>query len=174
MNSPATNTSATAKPDADAVAVVTPIVLKTSVPCPPERAFVYFTRDIARWWPLATYSCGGDTAQDVRFEPRVGGGIVETTRDGATHRWGTVSAWAPGERVAFSWHPGRDDSAAQWVEVTFAATAAGSLVTLTHGGFEKLGDRALQAKSEYENGWPTVFGRLYPAFCSEAPKEDRS
>ena len=158
---------------ADPANALAPIVLETTVPCPPDRAFAYFTRDIARWWPLALYSCGGDAAQDVRFEPRIGGGLVETTRDGATHRWGTVSAWAPGERVAFSWHPGRDDSAAQWVDVTFAAHPAGTFVTLTHGGFEKLGERALAVKSEYQNGWPTVFGRLYPAWCTQSHEEDR-
>ena len=174
MNRPAvTGPMSAASPGADSPAIA-PIVMKTSVPCPPARAFVYFTRDIARWWPLARYSCGGADAQDVRFEPRAGGGILETTRDGATHRWGTVSAWAPGERVTFSWHPGRDDSAAQWVDVTFAATAAGTLVTLTHGGFEKLGARAQQAKSEYENGWPAVFGQLYPAYCTQATKEDHA
>jgi uncharacterized protein YndB with AHSA1/START domain len=170
-NSPSTAASPAA--DAAAAAAATPIVLETNVPCPPERAFVYFTRDIGRWWPLATYSCGGDAAQDVRFEPRVGGGLLETTRDGTTHRWGTVSAWAPGKRVAFSWHPGRDDSAAQWVEVAFVGNAAGTRVTLTHGGFERLGARARAVKSEYENGWPTVFGRLYPAHCTEAEKEVR-
>ena len=156
----------------DAAYAATQIVLKTSVPCPPARAFDYFTRDIGRWWPLARYSCGRDEAKDVRFETRVGGGIVETTRDGTTHRWGTVTVWNPGEQVAFSWHPGRDDSAAQWVEVTFAATTAGTLVNLTHGGFEKLGERAAKAKSEYESGWPAVFGRLYPAFCAHAVSED--
>ena len=53
-----------------------------------------------------------------------------------------------------------------------AATDAGTLVTLTHGGFEKLGERAAKAKSEYESGWPAVFGRLYPAFCAHAVSED--
>ena len=174
MKRPAvTDLMSAASPGADPRGIA-PIVMKTSVSCPPARAFAYFTRDIARWWPLARYSCGGADAQDVRFEPHVGGGILETTRDGTTHRWGTVSAWAPGERVTFSWHPGRDDSAAQWVDVTFAATAAGTLVTLTHGGFEKLGARAQQAKSEYENGWPAVFGRLYPAYCTQATKEDHA
>jgi len=155
-------------------AAVTPIVMKTAVACPPDRAFVYFTRDIARWWPLARYSCSGEQAADVRFEPREGGHLVETTRDGTTHRWGTVTAWRPGARVAFSWHPGRDDAQAQWVDVAFAATATGTLVTLTHGGFEALGERAQAAKSEYENGWPTVFGRLYPEWCGRAAEEERS
>ena len=167
-----THSPAAASADA-ARAAVTPIVLQTAVPCPPERAFAYFTRDIARWWPLARYSCGGEDDADVRFEPCVGGGLIETTRDGTTHRWGTVSAWQPGTRVAFSWHPDRDDAQAQWVDVTFAATASGTRVTLTHGGFEALGARALAAKSEYEKGWPTVFGKLYPEWCARAAKEQR-
>jgi uncharacterized protein YndB with AHSA1/START domain len=156
---------------ADRPAESVPIVLKTIVGCPPDRAFDYFTRDIGRWWPLARYSCGEAQAQDVRFEPCVGGGLIETTKAGATHRWGTVSAWQRGERVAFSWHPGGDPQRAMWVDVAFDANPAGTLVTLTHGGFEALGDRAATVKRAYENGWPTVFGELYTKYCEQANEE---
>ena len=44
------------------VATIPPVALDTLVPCSPEAAFDYFTRDIARWWPLAEHSCGGERA----------------------------------------------------------------------------------------------------------------
>jgi hypothetical protein len=148
-----------------------PIVLKTVVPCAPLDAFDYFTRDIGRWWPLARYSCGEADAQDVAFEPRLGGRLVETTRDGGTHVWGTVSHWIRGERVAFSWHPGGDPSRAMRVDVAFAANPGGTLVTLTHDGFEALGERAPAVRQRYRSGWPTVFGQCYPDHCAQRARE---
>ena len=143
-----------------------PIVIDVVVPCDARRAFDYFTRDIARWWPLASYSCAEENAASVAFEPRAGGRLVETARDGTEHPWGTVSAWEPGRRVAFSWHPARDPSTAQWVEVAFRAAGDGTRVTLTHGGWETLGERAATAREAYSNGWPTVLGKLYREFCA--------
>ena len=91
---------------AAADSALAPIVMKVALPCPPERAFDYFTRDIGGWWPLGRYSCAGDDAVDVAFETRKGGALTERARDGTLHRWGTVTAWEPGRRVAFTWHPG--------------------------------------------------------------------
>ena len=79
-----------------------PIVVDLDVPCTADRAFDYFTRDIGRWWPLATHSLGEANAADVRFEPREGGRLVETLHDGSEHVWGEVTAWRPGKQVAFS------------------------------------------------------------------------
>jgi len=155
---------------AEAQGALPPIVLKVVVPCPPERAFDYFTRDLAHWWPLAEFSCAGADAVDVRFEPQVGGSIVESARDGTRHQWGTVREWAPGHRVAFTWHPGRDDREVTRVDVTFAATAQGTLVTLTHGGWDALGARGAKARTEYQNGWPRVFGQRFAEHCIQSPE----
>ena len=149
-------------------AVLQPIVVTTTVPCAPMRAFDYFTLDIGRWWPLARHSCGGELAKDVRFEPHVDGGIVETTRDGTVHRWGTVTEWAPGARVAFSWHPGRGETTAQWVRVTFESVRGGTRVTLTHGGFETLGPDAHATRTGYASGWPPVLTVSYAEYCARA------
>ncbi len=43
---------------ADPQGTLAPIVVDLVVPCPPDRAFHYFTHDIGRWWPLATHSLG--------------------------------------------------------------------------------------------------------------------
>ena len=145
-----------------------PIVIDVVVPCDARRAFDYFTRDIARWWPLARYSCAEQDAMTVAFEPCEGGRLVETARDGTEHPWGTVRTWDPGHRVAFSWHPARDPAMAQWVDVAFRDAGDGTRVTLTHGGWDALGDRAAESREAYRNGWPTVLGRLYRDFCAAA------
>lgn len=152
----------------DRAAASAPVELDVVVPCDPARAFDYFTRDIGRWWPLALYSCSEEDAANVAFEPRAGGRLVETARDGTEHPWGTVRAWEPGRRVAFSWHPGRDPAGAHWIEVAFRANPAGTRVTLVHGGWEALGERATVSREAYRNGWPTVFGQRYREYCVAA------
>lgn len=144
--------------------MLAPIVVELTVPCPPGRAFEYFTRDIGRWWPFRGHSVGDEEAKDVAFEPSVGGRLFETERDGSTHTWGIVQTWSPADRVAFTWHPGRDEATAQWVEVTFAPHPEGTRVTLTHGGWEALGDGASAKRGRYAGGWQTVFSEGYGGY----------
>jgi uncharacterized protein YndB with AHSA1/START domain len=151
-----------------ATATLAPLEFDLVVPCDPARAFDYFTRDIASWWPLDSHSCSEDAAAWIAFEPRAGGGLVETTPAGDAHRWGTVTAWEPGRRVAFTWHPGRDPSTAQAIEVAFRAHPSGTRVTLVHGGWDALGERAASTRTNYAGGWQVVFVQRYGAWCDGA------
>jgi uncharacterized protein YndB with AHSA1/START domain len=152
---------------ADPQGTLTPIVVELVVPCPPERAFEYFTRDIGRWWPLQTHSLARQDAADVRFEPREGGRLIESLRDGREQTWGTVTVWQPGRYLKFSWHLDRDPATAQWVEVRFATNPAGTRVTLTHGGWERREDGAAVRKN-YVGGWKVVFNEGYGRYCAGA------
>ena len=148
-------------------AALDPIVIDLVVPCPPERAFDYFTRDIGRWWPLATHSCGEADAVALALEPRIGGLLVEHTRDGTRHVWGEVTAWEPGRRVAFTWHPGRGIDWATHVDVAFAAHPSGTRVTLTHDGWDARDDGA-RARENYADGWRLVLVERFGRYCSES------
>ncbi len=96
-----------------------------------------------------------------QLEARVGGKIAERTRDGKTHIWGTVLVWEAPERLVFTWHPGREESTAQQVEVRFTPSAGGSTVSLTHTGWEVLGDVAAETRDGYDSGWEFVFVQHY-------------
>lgn len=150
--------------------VLAPIVVEVVVAVPPARAFDYFTRDIARWWPLRTHSVGEADAVGVRFEGRAGGRLIESLRDGSECVWGTIEAWEPGARLRFSWHPGRDASTAQTVDVTFVAQAGGTRVTLTHDGWERRGDDAAKARDNYVGGWKLVLGERFGGYCDAADR----
>ncbi len=133
------------------------------VAAPPERAFSLFTERMAEWWPLATHSVGEERAETVLFEPGVGGRIVERTLDGEEHVWGTVTAWEPPGRVAFTWHPGREADTEQDVEVRFEPSGSGTRVELVHTGWERLGDRAAAVYENYDGGWDFVVGERFAA-----------
>lgn len=92
----------------------------------------------------------------VVFECRVGGRIFEEFRDGRRFQWGKVTAWDPPRRVAFSWHPLKDESLAQDVEVRFVPEAGGTRVVLTAAGWERLGAKAARERKGYSVGWGAI------------------
>jgi uncharacterized protein YndB with AHSA1/START domain len=55
-----------------------------------------------------------------------------------------------------SWHPGTPPEDATVVEVEFLADDDGTRVVLTHHGWERLGERAAEARGSYAGGWLSV------------------
>ena len=129
-----------------------------------EEAFRLFTERIGAWWPLSTHSVYDAQATDVTMEPRVGGRLYESSSDGQTSDWGTVTAWDPFDRVAMTWHPGYGEELATLVDVTFSDGAGGGTqVDLLHTGWEVLGDEAQESADTYQSGWPGVLERFAAA-----------
>lgn len=123
---------------------------------PPEDAFAAFTAGFADWWPVATHTLTRRDGTRCRLDATPGGALEERAPDGVRHRWGTVESVEPGRRLRFTWHPGREPDSAQWVEVLFEPTASGCRLTLTHGGWESLGEIAPILRREYLRGWRDV------------------
>lgn len=150
----------------DATPVIEPVHRSVEVGCPASEAFRIFVDDIDSWWPLSTHSIGQENAVSCLFEGREGGRIYETHADGSLHLWGTVTAWEPPVRVVFSWHPGRDATTAQEVELRFVPLASGTRVELEHRRWETLGARAAETRDAYQSGWVGVLAR-YVARCGD-------
>ena len=130
---------------------------------PIETAFELFTRDIGSWWPVETHHARGDVV-GVVFEGRLGGRIYERCGDGETADWGEVLEWDPPRRVVFTWLPSVSRGAATEVEVRFTAVdPTTTQVEVEHRGWERLGDRAVETRTSYLNGWPGVIRRLVEA-----------
>jgi len=144
---------------------IEPVRRSVELRCGPADAFRLFTDEIDSWWPLATHSVGQSDAVSCHFEGRDGGRIYETHQDGTTHVWGTITAWEPSARVVFTWHPGRDATTAQEVELRFIGTKQGTRVELVHRGWEILGDLAEETRANYETGWVPVLD-TYVERCS--------
>ena len=147
-------------------AAVPPLRREVLVDAPRDVAFAVFTERIGGWWPLGDHSVHGENSTVSFAGSGVGARIVESKSDvdGPADEsadpsvWGTVTRWEPGELVAFTWHPGMSPDAASRVTVTFIEAAGKTLVTLEHTGWESFGDRAVQARENYQQGWAVVLG----------------
>jgi len=142
-----------------------PIHKIIDVPLTPEEAFALFTDDIDSWWPGATHSVSagdGDTPHNIRIEPHKGGKIIETTKNGEEFIWGEIIAYNPGAFVSFTWHPGKPETAATVVAVSFKESKDGTQCDLTHGGFDILGPLADAVSTSYMTVWGLALG----CYCS--------
>ncbi len=145
---------------------VPPIRREILVDTDPAIAFAAFTEQISQWWPLEDLSVYGPGGT-VGFAD---GQIVERSAAGDAAVWGTVYLWEPAAALAFSWHPGGPPDQATHVEVTFTQADAQTLVTLTHTGWERFAD-PVQARAEYEQGWPVVLGTYRDHVAHYGPDE---
>jgi uncharacterized protein YndB with AHSA1/START domain len=146
---------------------VPPIVKTVTVRVAPARAFALFADDLARWWPLSRVHTGPDPV-DCAIEPRVGGRVFERATNGRETAWGTVLAYDPPHRLAFSWIVQLSAEQEQLVEIRFTAEDLGPRVELTHSGWEKLGDAAASRRERYQGGWGTIFEQHFADYANSA------
>lgn len=145
-----------------------PVIKTIDVPCDQRTAFRIFTEDMNRWWPKdrnSVSAMAGETAREVRLEPRIGGALTEIGHDGTRHSWGSVLAWDPFARLSLNWHINRPVSEATRVDVDFAPQRSGTRVTLRHHGWEALGDEAQKMRDGYDGGRVSVFETAYAGAC---------
>lgn len=141
---------------------IEPVCKQRRVPLDQQRAFELFTDSMATWWPLGTHSCGGEDADDIRFEGRIGGRVVEITTDGTEYAWAEVIAWDPPHRFALAWHPVPEPLAATIIDVRFTTLDdGGTQIDLVHNAWEELGDElGRTTRAGYDTGWDHVIGEF--------------
>ena len=139
---------------------IAPVEKEITVAAEREAAFRRFTEEIDRWWPRSTHSVYQEACAEVHFESRDGGRIFERSVDGEESEWGRVTTWDPPRAVVFTWHPGRDASTRQEVEVRFTEVEGGTRVRLVHSGWERLEDAAAETRDDYDTGWDVVLSRF--------------
>lgn len=143
------------------------IVERLTVGAAPADAFAAFTEGLDAWWPR-DFTWSGPGAQRVGLEPRPGGFLHEIGPHGMRLDWGRISVWEPPHRLAFSWQVGPDrvpvasPAHASQVEVTFAPEgASGTLVTVSHHGWDRHGERGAAYREQMvaARAWPTMLER---------------
>jgi uncharacterized protein YndB with AHSA1/START domain len=137
-----------------------PVLKKVVVPLSGADAFELFTAGIATWWPLDKgHSISEEHSVSCAIEGRVGGRIFETDDEGDEHLWGTILDWDPPLSLRFTWHPGREASTAQQIQVRFEDLGEETSIELEHTGWEVLAERAEEIRTSYDTGWEFTLGR---------------
>lgn len=135
---------------------IAPVVVSIEVERSPAVAFARFTENLPEWWPVDGHSIGEDKVAALIVEGRLGGRIVERWHDGTQYSWATFTEWAPPHSFTMAWRPNPDPGPMTDVTVTFTPTQTGTLIELTHSGWERLGDGGGELRRNYETGWPKV------------------
>lgn len=128
------------------------VLLSVRVRATPLRAFEVFTRDIALWWkPHPEFVFTPRSPGEMAFEGQER--LVERLPNGKVFEVGKVTAWEPGERLAFGWRQATftPDQATD-VEVTFEAVGEETRVTVIHTGWDSV-PREHAAKHGMENSY---------------------
>jgi uncharacterized protein YndB with AHSA1/START domain len=109
----------------------------------PERAFEAFTAEIGRWWRRGPrFRNLPSDAGVIHMEAGIGGRLFESVQsEGAETvvEIGRILVWDPPCALSFSWRSSNyaQDEATR-VDILFAASGSGTLVTVTHSGWAAL------------------------------------
>jgi uncharacterized protein YndB with AHSA1/START domain len=143
-----------------------PITLSFEVACDPPHAFDLWATRTSLWWPH-DHSRSGDPDLTVIFEPRAGGRIFERTAGGKEYDWGEVVVWDPPRRLAYLWHIYGERSQATDVTIDFEPRGGGTLVSIVHGGWDRIPSSA-ELRERNVEGW----SGLLPHFESACAQKD--
>ncbi len=64
-----------------------------------------------------------------------------------------MPAWEPPARFAYLWHLRQDRADATEVTITFAPAGAGTVVRITHDGWQRLGAHGEELRERNARGW---------------------
>jgi uncharacterized protein YndB with AHSA1/START domain len=114
--------------------------ISVHVTVPPERAFRIFTEEIDKWWRHGLeFRAASDRGSVVHLEPGLGGRLFESftsTSGPKVLPTGKITAWEPPARFVLDWRALNFAPAERTeVEVLFAPSASGTLVTVIHRGW---------------------------------------
>ncbi|MCA9679454.1 MAG: SRPBCC domain-containing protein, partial [Myxococcales bacterium] len=119
--------------------------VSVTVAVPPAEAFAIFTDEIDLWWRRGPrFRMGGRSPGVLQFEARVGGRLFERFPGaggdaGHVIEIGTVTAWEPPTRLAFTWrNTNFAPDEVTWVEIGFEPVATGTRVVVVHRGWAAL------------------------------------
>lgn len=109
----------------------------------PAAAFRIFTEEIDQWWRRGLkYRVAGARRGTIHLEAGLGGRLFESFESGAgtqVVQTGQVTAWEPPARLVFEWRATNfAPMESTEVEVLFAPSASGTLVTVTHRGWSRI------------------------------------
>lgn len=114
------------------------VIVSLRVKASPREAFDAFTQEIGAWWrPNGLFELTPRGDGVLRFENETR--LVTTLHTGKEFEIGRVTAWAPGERLAFTWRQATfAPDQITHVEVRFEAVGDETRVTVEHRGWDAI------------------------------------
>lgn len=116
------------------------VLVSLRVAATPQRAFDVFTQEISAWWqPNGLFQLTPRGDGELRFEGGEGGRLVTTLPSGKEFEIGRISAWVPGERLAFSWRQATfTPDQVTHVDIRFEPVGDETRVTVEHRGWDTI------------------------------------
>ncbi len=116
------------------------VLVSVRVAASPERAFNVFTQEISQWWrPNALFQLTPRSDGALSFEAGEGGRLLMRWADGKQYEVGRITAWTPGQRLAFTWRPASFTAEqVTQVEVRFEPVGEETRVTVEHRGWDAI------------------------------------
>ncbi|QDO87656.1 hypothetical protein FNH13_04300 [Ornithinimicrobium ciconiae] len=149
------------QPELQRELILDPIVATRHVDVDPVHAFEVFTERFGDWWdPRLTPDPRSFEGADVE---EVEGGVVALHHDGEDYPIGEVLEWEIGVCFAMSFHLALPRDHPTTLTVDFTPADGGTLVTLTHGGWEEDNARARRTFTE----WPHLLERFAATAVSD-------
>lgn len=138
------------------------VTATVEVPVDPKTAFDIFTKEIDRWWQPGPINWN-DAARAIgmRFEPRVGGRLIEVYDEatGEGFECGRITVWEPGVRLVYVYADGGHDIDGTEVEVRFEPVEGGTRVIVEHRGWDKIAAQIRDGKRQLKrSGWSHILG----------------
>jgi uncharacterized protein YndB with AHSA1/START domain len=116
------------------------VIVSLRVKATPAEAFDVFVNEIGAWWrPNELFQLTPRGDGELRFEPGENGRLVTALSNGKMFEIGRITAWAPGEKLAFSWRQATfaPEQSTQ-VEVRFEPVGDDTRVTVEHRGWDTI------------------------------------
>lgn len=116
------------------------VIVSLRVKASPQEAFDVFTREIGLWWrPNGLFQLTPRGDGELRFEPGANGRLVTRLDNGRTFEIGRITAWSPGERLAFTWRQATfAPEHVTTVEVRFEAVGDETRIIVEHRGWDAI------------------------------------
>ena len=114
------------------------VIVSLRVRATPQEAFAVFTQEIAVWWkPIGLFQLTPLGDGVMRFEGAER--LITTLPNGKEFEIGRITAWAPGERLAFTWRQASfTPEQSTHVDVRFEAVGDETRVTVEHRGWDTI------------------------------------
>ena len=127
------------------------VIVSLRVKATPQEAFDAFTQEIGLWWrsnALFQITPRGDGVLSFEDQER----LITTLPNGKVFEIGRVTAWTPGEKLAFNWRQATFSPEQQtYVEVRFESVGGETRVTVEHRGWD-----AVPQEHVARHGFPLI------------------